>query len=127
MQNGHRLIGVVMGGRTFRQRDEEMAAMLDQGFMELGSQPVARRGMRQQAMIAAAPPQPAPAPEGPAQTQGRAETMSSLVAAVSHQPTAMGDDDPPPTRAERWGIQLGAFRDQAAAERARPKTPRASG
>jgi D-alanyl-D-alanine carboxypeptidase len=35
-RNGHRLIGVVMGGRSAGARDREMAALLDQGFAEVG-------------------------------------------------------------------------------------------
>jgi D-alanyl-D-alanine carboxypeptidase len=46
VRNGHRLIGVVMGGRTWRSRDQEMAALLDQGFAALARSPA---------------PQPAPA------------------------------------------------------------------
>src|SRR5215831_13173996 len=36
VRNGHRLIGVVMGGASAGSRDREMAALLDQGFAELG-------------------------------------------------------------------------------------------
>jgi D-alanyl-D-alanine carboxypeptidase len=32
-RNGHRLIGVVLGGRSTRSRDAQMMAMLDQGFV----------------------------------------------------------------------------------------------
>ena len=45
VRNGHRLIGVVMGGASAGSRDREMAALLDQGFAEVGAGPtlVARR------------------------------------------------------------------------------------
>ena len=45
VRNGHRLIGVVMGGVSAGSRDREMAALLDQGFAEVGAGPtlVARR------------------------------------------------------------------------------------
>src|SRR6202007_29044 len=39
-RNGHRLIGVVMGGRSASSRDREMASLLDQGFAEVGVGPV---------------------------------------------------------------------------------------
>jgi D-alanyl-D-alanine carboxypeptidase len=37
VRNGRRLIGVVMGGRSARTRDEQMASLLDQGFAILAS------------------------------------------------------------------------------------------
>ena len=54
VRDGHRLIGVVLGGISGGSRDREMGALLDQGFASLGVAPatmVARR----------APPSPAPA------------------------------------------------------------------
>ncbi|MBV9861393.1 MAG: D-alanyl-D-alanine carboxypeptidase [Alphaproteobacteria bacterium] len=52
VRNGHRLIGVIMGGRSAHSRDEEMADLLDRGFAAVaGTTLVARRE-----------PPPAPAP-----------------------------------------------------------------
>src|SRR3954469_10937787 len=49
VRNGHRLIGVIMGGRSAHSRDLQMASLLDQGFAVLGNrQPV-------QPLVAAAP------------------------------------------------------------------------
>ena len=39
VRNGHRLIGVVMGGASAGSRDREMAALLDQGFADVGAGP----------------------------------------------------------------------------------------
>ena len=114
VQNGHRLIGVVMGGRTFRWRDEQMAAMLDQGFAELGSVPAPRHAA---AETAAAPQEPPTAAEMPP-ARSRPDAMGSLVASVSRHSAPSGDDEAPPAHAERWGIQIGAFHEEAAAERA---------
>src|SRR6266576_3820642 len=36
VRDGHRLIGVVMGGRSAGWRDRRMAALLDQGFADIG-------------------------------------------------------------------------------------------
>src|SRR5215471_14038607 len=36
VRNGHRVIGVVMGGSSAALRDREMASLLDQGFAEVG-------------------------------------------------------------------------------------------
>ena len=37
VRNGRRLIGVIMGGRSARSRDVQMASLLDQGFAALGT------------------------------------------------------------------------------------------
>jgi D-alanyl-D-alanine carboxypeptidase len=37
VRNGHRLIGVVFGGRSPRKRDRHMMALLDKGFLSLNS------------------------------------------------------------------------------------------
>lgn len=66
VRNGHRLIGVVMGGRTWRSRDKEMAGLLDQGFAALARVP-ARQPAAAPVVASAAPPaaavhaQPVPA------------------------------------------------------------------
>ncbi len=36
VRDGHRLVGVVLGGHSGGSRDREMAALLDQGFAEIG-------------------------------------------------------------------------------------------
>ena len=43
VQNGHRLIGVIMGGQSPGWRDRQMAALLDQGFADIGSGQAASR------------------------------------------------------------------------------------
>jgi len=64
VRNGHRLIGVIMGGHSWHSRDVQMASLLDQGFALLA----ARQGAPQNApqgmpLVAAA--QPAAAPSRP--------------------------------------------------------------
>jgi D-alanyl-D-alanine carboxypeptidase len=144
VQNGHRLIGVVMGGRTVRSRDEEMAGMLDQGFAEVeGRNPAAPRppaAAAAQPQQAAAQLQQAAAQSNSAQSnsaqsnsaqsnsaqsnvdeteppaQPRGDVIGKLAAAAMHEP-ATADDDGRPTH-ELWGIQVGVFHEEAAAERA---------
>jgi D-alanyl-D-alanine carboxypeptidase len=43
-RDGVRLIGTVFGGRSGRERDRHMMALLDQGFAQMGVAPVARGG-----------------------------------------------------------------------------------
>ncbi|MBV9017779.1 MAG: D-alanyl-D-alanine carboxypeptidase [Alphaproteobacteria bacterium] len=61
VQNGHRLIGVVMGGQSSGWRDRQMAALLDQGFADIGNGQAASRPV-----MAGAQPS---ASSHPAQTQ----------------------------------------------------------
>jgi D-alanyl-D-alanine carboxypeptidase len=68
VRNGHRLIGVIMGGRTWRSRDVQMASLLDQGFAILAARPQSSPAATAVAAVAprpipvAAAPSPAPAP-----------------------------------------------------------------
>ncbi|HZU87712.1 MAG TPA: D-alanyl-D-alanine carboxypeptidase family protein, partial [Stellaceae bacterium] len=59
VRNGHRLIGVVLGGPTWGARDREMAALLDQGFAELGAPTGAVARVEPPP---SAPPRPVPIP-----------------------------------------------------------------
>src|SRR5205807_6017081 len=43
VRNGHRLIGVIMGGRSARSRDQQMAGLLDLAFADLGTGAAASR------------------------------------------------------------------------------------
>jgi D-alanyl-D-alanine carboxypeptidase len=43
VHDGHRLIGVVMGGQSAGWRDRQMAGLLDQGFADIGSGQAASR------------------------------------------------------------------------------------
>jgi D-alanyl-D-alanine carboxypeptidase len=52
VRNGHRLIGVIMGGRSAHSRDLQMASLLDQGFAALGNRQPATPA---QTLVAAAP------------------------------------------------------------------------
>ncbi|HEV2187406.1 MAG TPA: D-alanyl-D-alanine carboxypeptidase [Stellaceae bacterium] len=164
VRNGHRLIGVIMGGSNARVRDEEMARLLDLGFADLGNQApvVAQNHPPAAPLIAAAPAQPpaqvaaaqpaksqpsfaalagaslaAPAAANPApvappaaaspQPEPHPSTIGSVAAAaiqhlapVSHAEAATVQ----PEASEAWGIQVGTYRGEAAAERAEHKISR---
>jgi len=51
VRDGHRLIGVIMGGRSARSRDVQMASLLDQGFAYL---PATRPAQLPETLVAAA-------------------------------------------------------------------------
>src|SRR5438477_6715549 len=61
VRDGHRLIGVVMGGQSAGWRDRQMAALLDQGFADIGNGQAASRpvmaSVQPSASSHSAPPQ----------------------------------------------------------------------
>src|SRR5439155_7631903 len=83
VRDGHRLIGVIMGGRSARGRDVQMASLLDQGFAVL-----AARGSQPQtapAAPAASPAQPQAAPlvaAAPAATTAPSAAAAPAVATM---------------------------------------------
>jgi D-alanyl-D-alanine carboxypeptidase len=125
LRDGHRLIGVVMGGRSAGSRDREMAALLDQGFAEVGvsTTGVAHREESEPSSSQVVADADQPTPARPREKLGQLTKTAGKLAAhlspvakaeaasVAHQPH-------PESAAERWSIQLGAFRGETAAEQA---------
>lgn len=106
VQNGHRLIGVILGGRSVHSRDEAMAQLLDLGFGDLARQPSVLVAQRQPApattpattTVAAATPAATPAmATSPAPA---AQPSFATVAATSMAPAATQSvSDAPPIAA----------------------------
>jgi len=142
VRNGRRLIGVVMGGHSWRSRDNEMAQLLDRSFAV-----VAAPGHPAPTAVAAATPPPAaPAPEKPVDRIGalaaaalaaperqeaappsppeKPNRIAAVATAAFHHLAPMSRAEAAPAAAEEqgsgegWGIQVGAFRAASAAERA---------
>jgi D-alanyl-D-alanine carboxypeptidase len=147
VQNGRRLIGVILGGRTVHSRDESMAQMLDLGFGDIARQPsvlVAQGPTAPPAIPAVAAAAPAIQPVAAARPSFAAVAATSMTPPAS-QPVS---DEPPARPApatvaavasaalahlapvskaeaapvisdphEGWAIQFGAYRGEAAAER----------
>ena len=168
VRDGHRLIGVILGGETVHVRDSEMEQLLDLGFGDLARQgPVmVQRAVPAAPVMAAAQTPPPPAPPEPAaaaQPSHPAPSIAALAAAsmaAPSQPPAQAAAAPqqaappeperqstiaavasaalhhlaPVSRAEAapaaaepgegWGIQIGSYRGEAAAERAERKIAR---
>jgi D-alanyl-D-alanine carboxypeptidase len=101
VQNGRRLIGVILGGRSIRGRDEAMGQMLDLGFADLArEQPmVAQRQAPVVAPVAAAQPNPDARPSlaAIAATAVAAATGTSapIVQRASAAPPTQVTDQPP--------------------------------
>ena len=121
-RNGDRLIGVIMGGPSWRQRDKEMVALLDRGFAELGSAAraiaktdpvlpsrgseekaakIAKAGARFAAMFS---------------TSAEAAPLARRDAATSRRKTIKADSAKQAAPA-RTAVQLGAFSGQKAARK----------
>ena len=83
-----RLIGVVFGGKSARQRDSHLATLMDKGFVE-----AAEHGR---------PPYPARKPLMMAEADG-----TLVPAGITIKPR--DKPDPEVLRAEAWGIQIGAY------------------
>jgi D-alanyl-D-alanine carboxypeptidase len=125
VRNGHRLIGVVMGGASAGSRDREMAALLDQGFSEVGAGATLVAGREvpspSAAPVVAETDQPEPA--RPREKIGQLAKAARKIAAHL-SPVAKAEAAPiahqlrTPAETDRWSIQLGAFRDGTAAEQA---------
>jgi D-alanyl-D-alanine carboxypeptidase len=135
VRDGHRLIGVVLGGISGGARDREMAALLDQGFEALGvpgsimtarhqtPTPLSPAAPAPQHTLVAADEQPAAPPRTKPGLLGKAATrLAANISPVGRAEAAVLPHQtlhPAPGSAiDRWGIQLGAFHGPAAAEKA---------
>ena len=138
VREGHRLIGVVLGGSSGGVRDREMAALLDQGFAQLGVAiaPADRHAAPPQLAVAAPLPERRPAPPllklpltvasnppeepGPDNRSGFGAAAARFAARLAPITRAEAAVPPRAQRAtaagEGWSIQLGAFHAEAAAE-----------
>jgi D-alanyl-D-alanine carboxypeptidase len=121
VRNGHRLIGVVMGGASASSRDREMAALLDQGFSDVGAGPtlVARREAPapSAAPVVAETETDQTEPVRPREKIGQLAKAARKIAAHL-SPVAKAEAAPIPHQTDRWSIQLGAFQVESAAEQA---------
>jgi D-alanyl-D-alanine carboxypeptidase len=93
VQNGRRLIGVILGGRTVRSRDESMAQLLDLGFSDLARQPVLVA--QRQAVPAVATAAPIAAPAVARQQAPQAQPGFAAIASASMAAPAAVSDQPP--------------------------------
>ena len=94
-RNGHRLVGIVLGGRTGHSRDAHMKGILDRAFARLEAEAKGAGGTR---TAVARAPKMRPVPDlEPVVDSARAETTA--------QPRARG-----------WSVQVGAFERFATAQ-----------
>jgi D-alanyl-D-alanine carboxypeptidase len=127
VRNGHRLIGVVMGGASAGSRDREMAALLDQGFSDVGAGATLVAGREapspSEAPVVAETETDQPEPVRPREKIGQLAKAARKIAAHL-SPVAKAEAAPiahqlrTPAETDRWSIQLGSFRVESAAEQA---------
>lgn len=121
-KDGHTLVGVVLGGNTWRARDDKMIALLDQNFTRLAMKETPRSAQTIQ-VAKAEPDDMSPIPqfvdEASAEGQGDLNmetTANSAFAAISADPKSpltltapASEKAKTPARQNSWGIQVGAY------------------
>lgn len=104
VQNGRRLIGVILGGRSVRSRDQSMGQLLDLGFADLARQPqtmIAQQQAPAAPAVAAAAPVATPAAVTqitPPPRPSFAAIASASMAAPAAQSAAPPAAEPAPAR-----------------------------
>jgi len=120
VRNGHRLIGVIMGGPSAGTRDREMAVLLDRGFEEVGAGTtmIAHREAPLPVVAEAEPP-PSPAPRGkPGMISKAASRLAAHLSPFGKAEAAPLAHERTLPAGEHWSIQLGAFSAEPAALKA---------
>jgi D-alanyl-D-alanine carboxypeptidase len=121
VRDGHRLIGVVMGGSSGGVRDREMAALLDQGFTQLGvAIPLAARHAApppRAPVAVASEPTPPPANFKAGSLRATATRLAAHLSPVTSAEAATPRTHHGAAAADRWSIQLGAFHAATVAEK----------
>jgi D-alanyl-D-alanine carboxypeptidase len=121
VRDNRRLIGVVMGGESARGRDARMAQLLNQAFAQSGPRIMTAKAEATEAvpetLAEASAVAAAPVPEK--SIAGRAVAAISPIGRAEAAPIARKTAPAASEQvAERWAIQLGAFSQQATAEKA---------
>ncbi len=122
-KNGYNLVAVVLGGRTWRERDDQMIALLDQNFNRLiakGDAPLTPRIMDvaslNPAAEAASPVTEEEAMEGQGDLTSESDTSAfKALSAPTIQPDAKAAAE---VLTQQWGIQVGAYGQKSEAVKA---------
>lgn len=125
-RDGHNLVGVVLGGPTWRERDDKMIALLDKNFTQLAAND--HRSSTVQVARAEAPANPTLADDEAAEGQGDVtneadDSSSDDSTSAQGKPVAVNDpvkvDKKQAAKvASNWGIQVGAFNRKSEAVKA---------
>ena len=122
VRNGRRLIGVVMGGQSPYSRDMQMAALLNDGFSRTAPDTMEALTASVNAPAAVAPAAPVFASgNGAFESQSfgaRAKRVLHHLSPIGTAEASTGKSTRGDVETGRWGIQVGAFAQQGAAEKA---------
>ena len=134
-RGGHRLIGVIFGGRTARSRDRRMVQLLETGFNQIAALDATEmRPADRPTAPRLTPPPPKPKPWRPAVTQHlpKPRPWRSVITRPLPKPKpwrgAQGQRKlaPKPADPTGWSVQVGVFHDLARAQRAAYRAAAAS-
>ena len=134
-RDGHRLIGVIFGGRTARSRDRHMVQLLETGFNQIAALDAAdMRPVGGPSAPRLTPPPPKRKPWRPVVTQRlpKPRPWRSVTTQPLPKPkpwrVAQGQRKPAPKPANLtgWSVQVGVFHDLARAQRAAYRAAAAS-
>jgi D-alanyl-D-alanine carboxypeptidase len=112
VRDGRRIVAVVLGGKTSRERTLRMAGLLDRGFQR----PMIASAGDEPALPAALPPLPLSKPDST--PIDLAAAQAPAVGAETDEGDAGEDSPADVTENEGWGIQVGAFTRREPAEQA---------
>jgi D-alanyl-D-alanine carboxypeptidase len=135
VRDGHRLIGVVFGGRTARTRDAHMMKLLDEGFAKVAkmNNPVPVPDLKPGTVMAGAPgddqlaqdmgsaddaplpPPPKPGTQTASFTTSAPQQVAMLAPQGKSTPAAKAKTTP---GQGTWGVQVGAYAQSDAARKA---------
>jgi D-alanyl-D-alanine carboxypeptidase len=131
VQNGRRLIVVVLGGNTARERDLQVMALFDQAFTAIarGDTTIGPPATK----LAALPPPPS-RPKAKVESQARskpaarpqAPATAPAATAQGSAPESAAAKTKPPGESMGWAVQVGAFAGQAQAKKAAAKAARSA-
>jgi len=115
MRDGHRIVAVVLGGKSARKRDLQMVGLLDQGFRVVDKAPATQVASAQQLTLPLAPVADTDAATstipaaGIAAASAKPDTLNLELASATDDGTAAPDSGKMATGKDRWGVQVGAF------------------
>ena len=120
VRNGHRLIGVIMGGPSAGTRDREMAALLDRGFEEVGAgtNVLAHRELPPPTVAEAEQAPPPLSRDKPGVITKAASRLAAHLSPFGKAEAAPLMRERPAPAGENWSIQLGTFHAEIAALKA---------
>ncbi len=117
-RQGQRVVAVVFGGATGRERDAHIMALMDRGFEQLDVRYAGTRPPSSFALVSTA--NAAPVAAATRQVRGRSQATQANAATAARPGRT-------PAAARNWAIQVGAFSTRAEAARASNDAARLAG